>query len=100
MQESVDKKPLIVAILFLLLLGAVFAFLTNKKNTVSPIPEEGLRIIFVSPMPSETPSVAATPSATSKPKASPTAAVKPKASPTATASPVSPTATPKPTPIP
>ena len=93
MQEGVKKAPIIVAVVFLLLLGAVFAFFTAKRNTVSPLPEEGVRVIFVSPMPSETAAPPATPSATPKVKSSPTPTAKPKATPTPSTTTPTPAAT-------
>lgn len=75
---------IVIVILFVFLVVGVL--LTRKMPVVSPVPEEGaIRIIFVSPTLTPTPSAAVTPTPTPKPKA--TATPKPTPKDTATPTP-------------
>lgn len=92
--EQGQKLAYIAGVLGIILLIVFLAwFAVGRKKVVSPVPEEGIRVIFVSPTPSPTPTPEATPSPT--PKATPKPTPKPTATPTA-----SPTPTPSPSPSP
>lgn len=71
MEDRSRKLPTVVAVLLLAVIGTVLAYLTNKNRTVSPLPEQGLRIIFMTPMPTEIPTPTASVSATPRPSATP-----------------------------
>lgn len=108
MEPQGGKLAYLAGGLGIILLIVIFAWLIGgQKRVVSPIPEEGVKVIFVSPSPllnpSPSPEVSPTPSPKASPKPSPkptpTPKPTPETSPTPTASP-SPTVTPAGSPSP
>lgn len=83
-----DRRRTLAAITlivgFLVLIAVIVGVLVSGKKILSPVPEEGaIKIIFVTPTPTQTPiSTTGTPTATPKPTAKP--------KPTATPTPASP----------
>lgn len=66
--EQGRRLAYLVAGLAIILLIILLAFLaTGQKKIVSPIPEEGIKVIFTSPPPSATPAVSPSPTASPKP---------------------------------
>lgn len=96
--ENGKKTVYLAAILgFILLIILLVWFAFGRNKVVSPVPDEGIKVIFTSsqPSPVSTPVVTSspTPTATVKPTAKPTTTPKPSASATASPS-ASPTVTP------
>lgn len=108
MEPQGGKLAYLAGGLGIILLIVIFAWLIGgQKRVVSPIPEEGVKVIFVSPSPllnpSPSPEVSPTPSPKASPKPSPKPTPTPKPTPAPTASPsptVTPTSSPSPSPSP
>lgn len=92
MEQQSHKLVYLAGILGMILLIVLFAwFVVGRRQVVSPVPEEGIKVIFNSPVPETTAtpeaSSSATPKATAKPTPKPTVKPSPSVSPSPSAAP-------------